>query len=291
MIPYEPKSWLKLTLHVRGTVIPRLLGRVGCLLLLTVVALAVKHSLPDPSKVFNGFKPLGHTLIGVAIGLLIVFRTNASYDRYWEGRKLWGGIINTSRNLVRGTVAHVHDARELANLVSAYALALKQHLRNDKNLSEIEELISPELFQRASATANPPSIIALAMSRWIQHHQSHGRLDAITAQGLESQVRLLLDGQGGCERILRTPIPFAYAVHIKQLVMLYLVTLPFVLVAEMEWVALPLVGVISFGLLGIEEAGVEIEDPFGDDPNDLPVEAMCATIGRDVLALVESPAH
>lgn len=289
MIPYEPKSWLKLTFHIHGSVIPRILGRIGFLILLTLIALAIKDSLPDPARFFRGFKPLGHTLIGVAIGLLIVFRTNASYDRYWEGRKLWGSIINISRNLVRGAAVHLHDARDLANLVSAYALALKQHLRNDKNLSEIEELVSPELFQRASATANPPSIIALAMSRWIQHHQSHGRLDTITAQGLEIQVRLLLDQQGGCERILRTPIPFAYAVHIKQLVMLYLVTLPFVMVAEMEWVALPLVGVISFGLLGIEEAGVEIEDPFGDDPNDLPIEAMCATIGRDVIALVESP--
>jgi putative membrane protein len=287
MIPYEPKNWLKLTFHVRGTIIPRIIVRVGLLLALALLAVLVKRSLTRPEEWFGSFKPLGHSLIGVAIGLLIVFRTNASYDRFWEGRKLWGAIINTSRNLVRGAVVHLPDSRELANLVSAYALALKQHLRNDKNYSEIEELVPPDLYRRLGASANPPLTISLEMSQWIQHHQSHGRIDAVTAQGLEIQVRTLLDNQGGCERILRTPIPFAYAVHIKQLVMLYLVALPFVLVNEMDWVAIPLTGVIAFGLLGIEEAGVEIEDPFGDDPNDLPIEAMCATIARDSLALTE----
>ena len=97
---------------------------------------------------------------------------------------------------------------------------------------------------------------------------------------LEAQVAALLDNQGGCERILRTPIPFAYAVHIKQLLLIYLLSLPLALVGEMGWVAIPTSAVIAFGLLGIEEAGVEIEDPFGDDPNDLPVEAICGRSAR-----------
>jgi putative membrane protein len=96
-----------------------------------------------------------------------------------------------------------------------------------------------------------------------------------------------LDHQGACERILRTPIPFAYAVHIKQLLMVYLATLPLALVPLMNWGAVPAVIVIAFGLLGIEEAGVEIEDPFGDDPNDLPLENLCAVIARDTAALAD----
>ena len=102
------------------------------------------------------------------------------------------------------------------------------------------------------------------------------------------QIRNFLDCQGGCERIRRTPMPYVYAVHINQLVMLYLITLPLVLVAEMGVASLMIVPVIAFGLLGIEEAGVEIEDPFGEDPNDLPIEAICGTISRDSMALAEA---
>lgn len=178
------------------------------------------------------------------------------------------------------------DVGPLAGLVSAYAIALKQHLRNDKDLSELQEHVPPEVFAQATAAGNPPAAIATHLSLWIQARQADGKCDSVTAQSLEANVRTLVESQGGCERILRTPIPFAYAVHIKRLLFLYLLTLPFILVGEMGWVAIPSTAAIAFGLLGIEEAGVEIEDPFGDDPNDLPVEAICATVGKDAKAAV-----
>lgn len=288
MINYDPKAWLRVSFSWKGTVIPRVLGRLLFLLVLTVALLLVREFVSGTDPIFKPFKPLGHTLIGVALGLLIVFRNNCSYDRYWEGRKLWGGIVNASRNLLRGATAYVGDTKELANLIAAYSLALKQHLRNNKDIAEIQSLVSPAIYAQATAAANPPSIIAYHISLWIKARFDEKKIDSHTAYGLETQVRAILDCQGGCERILRTPIPFAYAVHIKQLLMLYLITLPFILVGEMQWVALPTVAAIAFGLLGIEEAGVEIEDPFGDDPNDLPVEAMCATIARDTTALAEA---
>jgi ion channel-forming bestrophin family protein len=289
MIAYDPKGWLPLLFSYQGTVIPRVLGRVGLLAGITLGVWLVTELVPGTAPAFKPFKPLGHTLIGVALGLLIVFRNNCSYDRYWEGRKLWGGIVNTSRNLVRGAAAYAGDARDLANLVTAYVLALKQHLRADKDLSEVQPLVPAAVLDHAASTTNPPSILAYHMSTWVRDRMAAGKLDPVAAQALEGHVRALLDSQGGCERILRTPIPFAYAVHIKHLLMLYLVTLPFILVGEMNWVAIPTVAAIAFGLLGIEEAGVEIEDPFGDDPNDLPIETICATIGRDTAALADAP--
>ncbi len=237
------------------------------------------------------FNALPHTLIGVALGLLIVFRNNCSYDRYWEGRKLWGSIVNSARNLVREAAAFTGDATGLAGLVAAYPLAVKQHLRGNKDLEEIRPLVPPAVFEHVSAAGNPPSVLAYYMTAWVRDQMTAGKIDSITAQMLEGHVRAFLDYQGGCERILKTPIPFAYAVHIKQLLMLYLVTLPLVLVSVIGWIAIPAVAVIAFGLLGIEEAGVEIEDPFGDDPNDLPLEAISATIGRDVQSLADAPKH
>lgn len=284
MIVYEPKHWIPLLFAFRGTVITRVADRVVLLILVTAAAWGVHQWWAIP-----GINPLGHTLLGVAVGLLIVFRNNSSYDRYWEGRKLWGGIVNASRNLVRGAAAYVGEAKDLANLVAAYALALKQHLRGNKDLAEVQPLVPPETFERAAAAANPPSVLAYYLSAWVHKHHAEGRIDAMLARSLEGSVCSLLDNQGGCERILKTPIPYAYAVHIKQLLMLYLITLPLVLVPVMSWGAILAVGVIAFGLLGIEEAGVEIEDPFGDDPNDLPVENICAVIARDTAALAELP--
>lgn len=285
IIPYAPKAWLRLTFSLGGRIIPRVAWRVGVLVALTSACLAIKELVPAAEPVFRPFKPLAHTLIGVALGLLLVFRNNCSYDRYWEGRKLWGAIVNNSRNLVRRAAAYAGGAGGLAGLVSGYALALKQHLRGSKDLDEVRSLVPPVVFDHAASVANPPSALAFHMSAWVKERTSAGNLDPVTAQSLEAHVRALLDAQGGCERILRTPIPFAYAVHIKQLLVLYLVTLPLILIGELNWVAIPAVAAIGFGMLGIEEAGVEIEDPFGDDPNDLPI----ATIARDTQALADAP--
>lgn len=289
MIAYDPKSWLAITAAFKGTIIPRVLTRILILALITVGVILVHDFVDGVQPIFKPFKPLGHTLIGVALGLLIVFRNNCSYDRYWEGRKLWGGIVNASRNLVREGAVYAGDASELAKLVNAYALVLKQHLRNNKDIEEVKEMIPNSVYEHALAASNPPSMIAFYITSWIRARTAEGKFDNIAAQNMEEHVKTLLDCQGGCERILRTPIPYAYAVHIKQLLLLYLVSLPLILVSELHWVAVPTVTAIAFGLLGIEEAGVEIEDPFGDDPNDLPIEKICATISTDVQNLADAP--
>lgn len=286
MVNYDPKAWIRVTVSVDGTVLPRVLGRM-LFLAFVALALCVVHvwwPLPSPPNA-----PLAHSIMGVTVGLLIVFRNNCSYDRYWEGRRLWGTIVNSSRNLLRTAAAYAGGAGELANLMAAYSLALKQHLRGNTDLDEIKPLVSEEVFAQAAAAANPPSIIAFYMSKWIHDQRGADRLDPMQERTLESMVGTIIDCQGGCERILRTPIPFAYAVHIKQLLFLFLVTLPLVLVPFIHWAAPVAMLVIAFGLLGIEEAGVEIEDPFGDDPNDLPIESICAVIGRDTMALANLP--
>jgi putative membrane protein len=295
MLAYDSRNWVRLSLSYSGTVLPRVLLRVGVLTALALgvfvtrevyLTLASPPDAPAPADPLRPFRPLGHLLIGVALGLLIVFRSNCSYDRYWEGRKLWGGIVNASRNLMRGAAVVGGDVKTLAGLVAAYALAVKQRLRRATDLTEIRPHVSPEVYAQASAAVNPPAVIALHMSRWVQARTAAGT-PAVAAEGLEQQVRALTDCQGGCERILLTPVPFAYAVHNKQLLMLYLLSLPFVLVEEMGWAAVPATAVIAFGLLGIEEAGGEIENPFGTDPNDLDIDGLCAGIARDAKAMAE----
>ncbi len=283
MIAYDPKCWLRLLFSWKGTVLPRLLPRVAGFGLLAVLAVLIDEYVVT----VRFFDAIGHTLMGAMVGFLIVLRTNTAYERFWEGRKLWGGIVNSSRNLLREASAFAGPADDLDDLVVAYVLALKQLLRRETDFSEIRPWVSEEVYARATASENPPLVLSYYLAAWIEHRRAEGRLDAILAVHLDERVRELVDHQGACERIFKTPIPFTYAVHIKQFLVLYLLTLPFVLVGKMGWLAIPMTMVISFGLSGVEEAGVEIEDPFGYDPNDLPLEGICSTIERDATRLAD----
>jgi putative membrane protein len=287
MILYDPRNWLGLLFSLRGTVLPAIWPR---LLFVTGIAVLVA-SYSSFFRHLEEVNPLGHTLTGVVVGFLIVLRTNTAYDRFWEGRKLWGGIVNSSRNLVRQAAAFAGRTDELASLTTAYALALKQHLRRDRDFSELRAWLPDDVYQEVVHTDNAPLAVAECIAAWIQRRLKAGDLDSITAVHLDERVRELIDHQGGCERILKTPIPFNYAVHIKQFLMLYLVTLPFVLVRLVDWLAVPMTLIVSFGLVGIEEAGVEVEDPFGTDANDLPLESFCFTIARDTASLVVQAKH
>jgi putative membrane protein len=285
MIEYERTQWWRVIFSFSGTVMPRILGRVGVLtgLCLTMCLLNVvddyvlgenRYGLPEMDQ-------LGHSVLGVALGMLIVFRTNTAYNRWWDARSHWGVLINASRNLARAGAAYAAPADDLARLIAAYPIAVKQKLRGSSNFEELSGLVPGRLYEKLVKAQDPPGVLARALSDWIQRRQAEGRLQPLQAVHLEELVAMLVDQQGGCEKIRRTPLPFVYAALIKQVLLLYLVTLPFVLVARMGFAAPLVIAVVSLGMLGIEDAGVEIENPFGEDPNSLPLEGLCATIARD----------
>jgi putative membrane protein len=145
------------------------------------------------------------------------------------------------------------------------------------------------MLEQLALAANAPNMLAKALSEWVAGRLAQGRLEPMQAAHLERLVAILTDSQGGCEKILRTPLPFVYAALIKQVLLLYLASLPFVLVERMGFAAPIAVAGVSLGLLGIEDAGVEIEDPFSSGPNRLPLDQICATIARDVAALTTNP--
>jgi putative membrane protein len=323
MVPYEPKNWWRLFFSVRGTVFPYVLFRACCVGLVTAALTAmfsygiffyhqkpkefpnfVVKGLADNSHVtveasqghahddsifpvieFPQVPTLVHTVIGFVVGLLIVFRTNSSYDRYWEGRKLWSSILTNSRNLARTGNIYAGPANDVARLLTVYVYALKHHLRGEKELDEVQPLLSEGDYSRITAAANPPLMIVASISRWINARLVDGKLNPQIVRLMEVYLGNIVEAQSGCERILKTPIPFIYAVHIKHLLLIYLFTLPLALIPYMTWYAIPTALIIAFGLLGIEEAGLEIEDPFGTDPNDLPVDYICDTVAKDTKAL------
>jgi putative membrane protein len=286
VIDYDRTSWWPICFSWRGTVLPHVLARVGLLTGLCLALYLLDDLVLRPlDRELVGLDAMGHTVLGVALGLLIVFRTNSAYSRFWEARSHWGMIVNASRNLVRMGAFYAGPADDLARLVTAYVVVLKEQLRDNRDVAGIHHLVPGRVFDRLATVNNPAQVLAGFLSEWVAGRLAAGRIDSVLAARLESLVGVMVDNQGGCEKIRRTPMPFAYAALSKQVLFIYLATLPLVLVPRMHFVApLVLMGV-SLVLMGIEEAGVEIEDPFGLDPNHLPLDQICAGIARDTAAL------
>lgn len=282
MIEYDGRAWLPILVRMRGSVIPRLMPRVLVTTALGVVAVLLLHR--------NNFKIPGnaHTLVGVALGLLLVFRTNASYDRYWEGRRLLGSMVNRTRDLARQVGAYIEDAEAraaLCRLIPAFYWVAAQTLRKQPTLGHAERLLTPdERAALAGITFRGPVITKWIAAR-LSAEAAAGRLSEPRLQALDANLTSLNDALGGAERILRTPIPFAYAQHIKIFVVLFCFSAPFVLAEVMGWATPAACGFLALALFGIDEIGVEIEDPFGDDPNDLPLDAIGTGIEKAVAEL------
>ncbi|HSI04762.1 MAG: bestrophin family protein [Myxococcota bacterium] len=281
MIDYDPHDWWATFFAVRGSMLTELLSRI---LVCTAVAAGVAVAAEYGYEVDAPATP--HTLVGVALGLLLVFRTNASYDRFWEGRKLWGGIVNASRNLVRGAAAlfprdKAYD--ELCLWARAFPYACMHQLRGSKAALPVG--LTPAEEAQVLVAQHPPLAVALRMSRALKDARDRGLVSDIQQMQLDGLVAQLIDHVGACERIHKTPLPFAYVVHLRRALLIYCMTLPFVLVKPMHFWSVVASALIAFVLFGIEEIGVEIEDPFGKDSNDLPLESICDSIDKTLQAL------
>ncbi len=294
MMNWEKDNWLRIAFKAKGSVIPSIAGRVlGCALFGVFISILFYYRLP----VYH--KSLANTIPAVVLGLLLVFRTNTAYDRFWEGRKAWGAINNNVRNLARSLWLAVdekqpHDySRKVAvlHLLPAFAIATKLHLRSQPLSPELAAELSPEQFAQLEKVQHPALQIAFWLSDYLQAEQRRGHLNIFQMNEQQQLINNLVDMLGTCERILRTPMPLAYSIHLKQLLLIYCLLMPFQFVGELGWWTGIIVGLVSFTLLGIEAIGVEIENPFGNDPNDLPLDNICINIQRMVKDVITYAGH
>jgi putative membrane protein len=228
-----------------------------------------------------------HMLIGTALGMLLVFRTNSSYDRFWEGRRMWGNIINESRNLARLGGVALRSVPELRGRMQSWLIAFPvtamHHLRGrPQALGPATDRLPAEEVSRTLGSNHVPLAVAREITCSLEAAREQQAISEHVFVALDQNVQLLVDYLGACERIHRTPMPFAYMVHLRRVILIYCYSLPLALVRDFGWWTIPATFFVAFVLLGIEEIGVEIEDPFGDDDNDLPLESFCETIRRNV---------
>ncbi len=281
--------WLKIAFQSKGSVIPAISQRVlWCGVFGVFISILYHFNLPVSQPIFGSVIP------SVVLGLLRVFRTNTAYERFWEGRKCWGAMVNSTRNLARQiwvAIAEVEPQDKenkiaTLRLLVAFAVATKLHLRREGVNSELKDLMPSSRYFQLKSMNNPPLEVAFWIGDYLQQQYSRNCLNTYQLTSMQELLNNIVDNLGSCERILKTPMPRAYAIHLKQLLLLYCLFLPFQLVHDMRWWTGAIVALISFTLFGIEKIGIEIENPFGYDANDLPLDAICDTMKRNIEDLI-----
>jgi putative membrane protein len=232
-----------------------------------------------------------HTLLGFAISMLLVFRTNTAYDRWWEGRKLWGSLINSSRNLAMKLHAFLPVENEVARgffrqVIPLYASVLCRHLLKESTQWQLDEHPHPELPDLKTAQHLPNK---LAGSIFVKANElySAGQLSGEQLILLNGELSAMADICGACERIKNTPIPYSYSAFIKKFIFIYVATLPFGFAFTLGYYSIPVTTFIFYVLASLELIAEEIEDPFGRDNNDLPMEKMAETIRANIRSIIE----
>ena len=226
--------------------------------------------------------------MSVVLGLLLVFRTNSSYERWWEARKLWGKLVNVCRNLSIKTCtlteADRETTRRFAELIIAFPYSLKEHLRGRHDSRQL-----PEAYQATVLDyGHQPNGITFAIYQELSLWRKRGWVNDDQLRIIDSESRELLEVCGGCERILKTPLARSYRVFLQQCIVLLLVTLPWGIVNDFQIWTIPIMFFEAYFMLGIECIAEAIEDPFGEHDDDLDLDGICQTIERTVHEIVQT---
>lgn len=286
MIVQRRVSWLRLVFALRGSVAMRIWRRFT---FTVVVAVGVTY-LNRQDLLHESITSVPFALVGLALSIFLGFRNNTSYDRFWEGRKLWGALVNTARSITRQiiTLVVVDSSREspkitdlhreLVYRVAAYVHALRMHLRGEKDLSELTAFLDEAEVRRLERETNPPIAMLQALGDRFYAAWRREQVHTYHLPVLEGSLTALADIQGGCERIRATPIPFAYTVLMHRIVAFYCLGLPFGIVQDVGILTPLVVGMVSYAFFALDAIGEEIENPFEKDPNDLPLSQLSRMI-------------
>jgi putative membrane protein len=239
--------------------------------------------VPEGASWAAGWLSVSGLVNAVVLGALVGFRTKAAYDRWWEGRVLWGQLTNDSRNLCLKAVAlaapPAEDRRELARLVAAFAAALMRHLRG---APPTIPGFAHDPYSPRHGPAHVAGMVFGLLARW----RNDGRIDGHALQLLDAHAQALMNVCGGCERIRNTPLPGSYLSLLRHGLILSFLLLPWCMINSLGIWALVLQGFVVYFLFGVELIAEEVENPFGFDPDDLPLERFCETIRENAAEIL-----
>jgi len=279
MIAYNPKDWYKLILsfHKSDTfrmLLPAIIGMaIFSAIIVYLITCVWKWD-------FEGTIAI-HSLLGFVISLMLVFRTNTAYDRWWEGRRLWGGFVNHSRSLVMKLSAFLprEDSAKAQALLTNYFFACKDHLRKEMSTKDWLEVPGVGL-DRYTGAGHVPNAILTDLVAEIHRLQKAGKISEVQMLMMNDELRSFAELMGACERIKSTPIPYSYSMFIKKIVFFYTITIPFGISTTYHFWTVLIVSFIFYAFASLELLAEEIEDPFGKDANDLPTDEIALKIKK-----------
>jgi ion channel-forming bestrophin family protein len=285
MIAYNPKDWFSFLFKIhKADTVRRLLPMIFAIAAYAALIAWLELEYWQLSKE-HAVKSITilHTLLGLVMSLLLVFRTNTAYDRWWEGRKLWGSLA-IQLDAILPDEDHI-NRNYFKKLIPMYAQVLKDHLRSEKIRLELDQNEHPEL-KNLDTDKHVPNQVASLIFRKVNRLHTQGKISDPQYLNLKSELQSFTDICGACERIKNTPIPFSYSLFVKKFIFFYVMTLPFGYVLSMGYFVIPVVVFVFYVLASLELIGEEIEDPFGGDTNDLPVEKISANIKKHVAEIL-----
>jgi ion channel-forming bestrophin family protein len=291
MIRYNPKDWFTFIFRLHKADTFRSLAKMIfalCIYCLMVVVLEKEVlQLSDNSQVKN--LPILHTLLGAVISLLLVFRTNTAYDRWWEGRKLLGSLTNTSRAFAMKINAYLQAASVVESkhffkiYIPFYAFGLRAHLLKSSTADELfSQDVYKHIIKHIDLEAHIPNQITTNMMQQLYGLYEQKIITDMQLINLLADVQEMVNVCGACERIRNTPIPYSYSAFLKKFIFFYIMTMPFGFVFTLGYLCIPVVVLIFYVLASLELIAEEIEEPFGDDVNDLPVELIATNIKKHI---------
>ena len=279
---------------LKGSIITQVFPLILTFGLISAVICVLDWMVERAFDVQIGLEVAPHEIAGAALGLMLILRTNAGYDRWWEARKLWGGIVNQSRNLVISALSYgPTDPEWRDNIVrwtSVFPHIARCSLRGQKPNPEVLDLVGQVHFDAIANSQHMPSYVVYKIATLLMEGREKFQLDPFSFQQIDKERALLIDHVGACERILKTPLPIVYSIKIRRFIMLFLVTLPFALLHKMDIeLLIPLITMlVAYPLISLDQIGVELQNPFsGSNLNHLPLRNIVDNIQANLAGLQE----
>ena len=287
MTSYNPKEWISFIFQVSKAETIRKLFPM--MIIIGIYSGAIGYleieywNLPKNSYVKN--ISVMHSMLGFVISLLLAYRTNTAYDRWWEGRKMWGGLVNSSRNLAikfSAILTIETDRAFFRKIIPNYAFILRKHLNDSDTAKQLFDDVDLEIDHHK----HKPNQVAKMLFQKVNDLYVSKKITGDQLIILNNELKSFTDICGACERIKNTPIPYSYSAFIKKFIFIYVLTLPFAYVFILGYFVIPVVVFIFYVLASLELIAEEIEDPFGTDDNDLPTKKIAENIKKHIEELI-----
>ena len=284
----EHDSFLHNALTIKGSITPKVINKVILVMLYASLISLLNHRFPSLVLPIGPFE-----YGGLIMGLILVFRLNAGYDRWWEGRKLWGNMVNDCRNLaiILNQYVRTEQTQEWKTKICHYTLIfpylMKDHLRNKRDTLFLKQYLDEQTYLTIAQAKTPILALGDLIAKELHDVHAHKLLDSFAFVRAEETRSRLVDSWGGCERILKTPMPFVMAVKSRRFILCFLLMLPLGLIKISNLFISPVIsGLVAYALLALDQIGVELQNPFSNkNLSHLPLDKICDTIRQDVLAI------